>query len=80
MVEALWLVLLREERTEGRPHGDLQLPYRALKEQVLISALWWQGQDPREGDGVVSGEGHSGYQEKILHQRVVKHWNRLPRA
>lgn len=27
-----------------------------------------------------SGEGQVGYQEKDLHQRVVRHWNTLPRA
>ncbi len=27
----------------------------------------------------VSGEGQVGYQEKVLHQRVARHWHRLTR-
>lgn len=53
---------------------------RGAEGQMMISSPWWQQQDLRKWHGTASGEGQVGDKENVLHQRVVKPWNLLPRA
>lgn len=79
MAEGPGFVQPRAEQAEGRPHGGLQLSHRGAEGQALSSALWGQRQDPREWHGAGTGEGQAGVRERFCTQRVVGHWDRLPR-
>lgn len=78
MLEVPWVVHPGDEKTEGRPHGSLQL---------LIGE--WRGNTDISGDrNRMRGNGMELHKERIrlgiskrfFTERVVEHCNRLPRA
>lgn len=50
----------RAEDPEKRPHSSLQLTLKRNRGPLLISALWWPQQNPREQCGALAGESQPG--------------------
>lgn len=71
----------KPQETEEKPHCGLYLPHEdngGVGTDLSLSGH--QRQNLRELHEAATGEGQVGYQENVLHQRVVRHWNRLLRA